>query len=62
MSVLKDTTCPKCGELDALTICAWTTGVNCSCCFEFIRLLNEKERKLFVKKMGKLIKGINRGK
>jgi len=44
MSILKDKTCPKCGEPDALTICATVGAVNCSCCFEFIRVLTKEER------------------
>jgi len=51
MSILKDKTCPKCGEHDALTICATVGAVNCSCCMEFIRVLTKEER-------AKLKKGI----
>ena len=41
--VLKNKTCPKCGEPDALVICATVGAVNCSCCFSFIRLLTKDE-------------------
>lgn len=43
MSILKNKTCPKCGEHDALTICIRVGAINCSCCMEFIRLLKKEE-------------------
>ena len=49
MSILKDKTCPKCGEPDALTICATVGAVNCSCCFKFIRVLTKEESKDLLK-------------
>jgi hypothetical protein len=51
MSVLKDKTCPKCGEPDALVVCATVGAVNCSCCFSFIRTLTKKELKALIKVM-----------
>ena len=45
MSILNDKTCPKCGEPDALVICATVGAVNCSCCLEFIRVLTKEEMK-----------------
>ena len=44
MSILKNKSCPKCGEPDALTICATVGAVNCSCCMAFIRALTKEER------------------
>lgn len=56
MKILKDKTCPKCGEPDGLTICATVGAINCSCCFEFIRVLTKEERKILAKNIAKAIK------
>jgi hypothetical protein len=51
MGILKNKTCPKCNEPDALVICATVGAVNCSCCFSFIRVLTKKELKALIKVM-----------
>ena len=55
-SILKDKTCPKCGEPDALAVCATVGAVNCSCCFSFIRVLTKEEREVLIKMMEELKK------
>ena len=47
--ILKDKTCPKCGESNALAVCATVGAVNCSCCFSFIRVLTKEEREELIK-------------
>ena len=56
MKILKDKTCPKCGEPDALTICATIGAVNCSCCMKFIRPLIKKEKKILAENIAGIIK------
>lgn len=58
MSILKNKTCPKCGEPDALAICATVEAVNCSCCFEFIRILTKEEKKELREKLIEKLKEV----
>ena len=57
MNVLKNTTCPKCGEPDALTVCATMKAVNCACCFQFIRALTMEEIIQLKENLLKALKG-----
>ena len=54
MGILKDKTCPKCGKEDALCICPHTFAVNCSNCYEFIRILTREERLKMIEELWKL--------
>ena len=58
--IIKSKTCPKCGEPDALVVCATVGAVNCPCCFEFIRALTKKERQILEENIKEILKEINK--
>jgi len=53
MNILKDKTCPKCGDPDGLFVCDKVGAVNCSGCHEFIRVLTKEESKALLESLKK---------